>query len=148
MTIPSSPIHPPLRLGLIGPRGFGAFCIGAYHDAMAARVIAFAGRDPAALAAAAAQYGVPSTYTDWREMLQNPDIEAVHIVTPPDRHADMAIAALNAGKAVLCEKPFTVNAKELESVVAVKFSTLAIFCIEKTASAVRISSLAGSLYAV
>jgi len=117
MTIPPSPIHPPLRLGLIGPRGFGAFCTGAYHDAMAARVIAFAGRDPAALAAAAAQYGVPSTYTDWREMLQNPDIEAVHIVTPPDRHAEMAIAALNAGKHVFAEKPLATSNTDANAIL-------------------------------
>ena len=115
-----SPAHsyPPLRLGLIGPRGFGAFCTGAYHDAGAARVIAFAGRDSAALASAAAQYGVPATYTDWREMLQNPGIEAVHIVTPPDRHAEMAIAALNAGKHVFVEKPLATSSADASAILA------------------------------
>lgn len=110
--------HPPLTLGLIGPRGFGAFCTGAYHAAGMARVVAFAGRDPAALSVTAAQYGVPNTYTDWREMLQNPDIEAVHIVTPPDRHAEMAIAALNAGKHVFAEKPLATSNADASAILA------------------------------
>ena len=104
-----SSVHPPLSLGMIGPRGFGAFCTGAYHDAGVARVVAFAGRDPHTLSITAAQYGVPATYADWREMLQNPGIEAVHIVTPPDKHAEMAVAALNAGKHVFVEKPLATS---------------------------------------
>ena len=108
----------PLALGLIGPRGFGAFCTGAYHDAGAARVAAFAGRDRAALAAAAALYGVPHTYTDWREMLRDPSVEAVHIVTPPDQHAEMAIAALKAGKHVFVEKPLATTNADAEAILA------------------------------
>ncbi len=114
---------PPLSLGLIGPRGFGAFCTGAYHDAGVARVAAFAGRDPAALALAAAQYQVPQTYMDWREMLHDPAVEAVHIVTPPDRHAEMATAALKAGKHVFVEKPLaTTNADADAILIAAKDS--------------------------
>ena len=115
MTHPNSP---PLSLGLIGPRGFGAFCTGAYHDAGVAQVVAFAGRDPEALAATAAQYGVPHTYTDWREMLGNPDVEAVHIVTPPDRHAEMAIASLQAGKHVFVEKPLATSAADAQAILS------------------------------
>ena len=107
-----------LSLGLIGPRGFGAFCTGAYQDAGVARVAAFAGRDPAALAAAAAQYGVPHTYLDWREMLQDPTIEAVHIVTPPDKHAEMARAALRAGKHVFVEKPLATSPADADAILA------------------------------
>ena len=104
-------LNTPLSIGLIGPRGFGTFCTEAYHESDAGRVIAFAGRDPAMLAEAAHRCGVPSTYTDWREMLRDPAIEVVHIVTPPDQHAEMAIAALEAGKHVFVEKPLaTTNA--------------------------------------
>jgi len=108
----------PLALGLIGPRGFGAFCTGAYQEAGVARVVAFAGRDPVALADTARQYGVPHTYTDWREMLRDPDVEAVHIVTPPDKHAAMAIAALQAGKHVFVEKPLATSAADAEAILA------------------------------
>ena len=115
MTFPPSPL---LSLGLIGPRGFGAFCTGAYHDAGVARVAAFAGRDPAALAAAAAQYSVPHTYLDWREMLHDPAVEAVHIVTPPDKHAEMARAALQAGKHVFIEKPLATTNADADAILA------------------------------
>ncbi len=108
----------PLSLGLIGPRGFGAFCTGAYQEAGVARVAAFAGRDPAALAIAAAQYEVPHTYLDWREMLQDPGVEAVHIVTPPDKHAEMAIASLRAGKHVFVEKPLATTNTDAAAILA------------------------------
>lgn len=108
----------PLSLGLIGPRGFGAFCTGAYHETGAARVVAFAGRDRAALTAAAAAYGVPRTYPDWREMLTDPGVEAVHIVTPPDKHAEMAIAALKAGKHVFVEKPLATTDADAQAILA------------------------------
>ena len=107
----------PVRLGLIGPRGFGAFCTGAYHDARAARVVAFAGRDEASLTALAAQHGVPRTYTDWRAMLQDPNVEAVHIVTPPNLHAEMAIAALQAGKHVFVEKPLATSDADAQAIL-------------------------------
>ncbi len=114
---PSALANSPLSLGLIGPRGFGAFCTGAYHDSGAARVVAFAGRDRAALGAAAAQYGVPQTYTDWREMLRDPAVEAVHIVTPPDKHVEMAIESLRAGKHVFVEKPLATSSADAAAIL-------------------------------
>ncbi len=116
MTLPNS--SPPLSLGLIGPRGFGAFCTGAYHDAGVARVVAFAGRDAQALADTARQYDVSRTYTDWREMLRDPAVEAVHIVTPPDKHAEMARASLRAGKHVFVEKPLATSAADAQAILA------------------------------
>ena len=115
-TLPE-PNSEPLRLGLIGPRGFGAFCTGAYHDANVANVVAFAGRDEANLQALAAQYSVPRTYTDWREMLRDPAVEAVHIVTPPDKHAEMAVAALDAGKHVFVEKPLATTNADAQAIL-------------------------------
>jgi len=107
----------PVRIGLIGPRGFGAFCTGAYHAAGDARVAAFAGRDAANLSVLAAQHGVPRTYTDWRAMLQDPEVEVVHVVTPPDRHAEMAVAALQAGKHVFVEKPLATTEADAQAIL-------------------------------
>ena len=59
--------------------------------------------------ALAAQYGVPYVATDYREVLADSEIEAVSICTPNDTHAPIAIACLDAGKHVLCEKPASVN---------------------------------------
>ena len=59
--------------------------------------------------AAAEQYGIADVYTDYRELLENPDIDVVHICTPHHLHAQMAVDALNAGKHVLCEKPMALT---------------------------------------
>jgi predicted dehydrogenase len=112
-SVPSDPVS----IGLIGPHGFGAFCTGAYHAANIAQVVAFAGRDRTVLEATAAEHGVPRTYTDWRELLQDPAVELVHIVTPPDKHAEMAIAALHAGKHVFVEKPLATRDEDAAAIL-------------------------------
>ena len=63
------------------------------------------GRRPEATAAAAARLGWAEASTDWRSVVQGDDIDLVDICTPGDSHAEIAIAALRAGKHVLCEKP-------------------------------------------
>ncbi|WP_026851327.1 Gfo/Idh/MocA family protein [Glaciibacter superstes] len=63
------------------------------------------GRRADAVAAAADKWGWAETATDWRAVLDRDDIDIVDIVTPGDSHAEIAIAALDAGKHVLCEKP-------------------------------------------
>ncbi len=69
------------------------------------RLRAISGRNPEAVASAAERYGVESWTTDWRELVERPDIEIVDICTPPGTHAEIVIAAAAAGKAVVCEKP-------------------------------------------
>lgn len=66
---------------------------------------AVAGRDKAAVTAAAARLGWSSVETDWKTLVTRDDIDLVDICTPGDTHAEIAIAALAAGKHVLCEKP-------------------------------------------
>lgn len=63
------------------------------------------GRDEAGVAAAAAAYGVGEWTTDWRALVERPDIDMVDICTPPGTHTEIAQAAAAAGKAVLSEKP-------------------------------------------
>ena len=57
----------------------------------------------------AESYKIPQVYTDYKEMLKNPDIDVIHICTPHYLHAEMAIDTLNAGKHVLCEKPMALS---------------------------------------
>lgn len=67
---------------------------------------------------AARAFGFEEYSTDWRATLRRPDIDAVHIVTPVSAHAEMAIAAAEAGKHIFCEKPFTLSVEEAERTVA------------------------------
>ncbi len=59
----------------------------------------------------------PATYSDWRKVIDRKDVEAVFIATPPYLHSAMAVAALQAGKHVYCEKPIGVNAAQVRELV-------------------------------
>ena len=73
------------------------------------------GRNAEAVADAAAKWGWAESATDWREVIARDDIDVVDIVTPGDSHAEIAIAALEAGKHVLCEKPLANTVAEAEA---------------------------------
>lgn len=73
------------------------------------------GRNPDAVASAAAKWGWAESATDWREIVGRDDIDIVDIVTPGESHAEIAIAALDAGKHVLCEKPLANTVAEAEA---------------------------------
>jgi predicted dehydrogenase len=60
----------------------------------------------------AEEFGIPFYYTDYKELLRRDDIDAVDICTPNVYHSEIAIAALNAGKHVFCEKPDAVSVEE------------------------------------
>ncbi len=72
---------------------------------LAPRMSVLVGRDAARTEAAAADWGWADSATDWREVIERDDVDVVDVVTPGDTHAEIAIAALDAGKHVLCEKP-------------------------------------------
>jgi predicted dehydrogenase len=76
------------------------------------------GRDPARLAAMAARWEWENTATDWRTAIDRPDIDAVDIVLPNHLHAEAAIAAAQAGKMVLCEKPMALTLADAERMTA------------------------------
>lgn len=105
-----------LRIGIVGYGMMGrAHCYG-YRVAPMLRtlpvrplVTVISGRNGAAVAAAAAAYAVPEYVTDWRMLIARDDVDVVDICTPPGTHAEIAVAAAAAGKAVLCEKPLAVS---------------------------------------
>src|SRR5450755_840585 len=66
----------------------------------------------------AAQWGFESSVTDWRSLIDSPEIDLIDIASPNDTHAEIAIAAARAGKIVMCEKPLGRNAAESEAMVA------------------------------
>ncbi|MGA5897034.1 Gfo/Idh/MocA family protein [Streptomyces venetus] len=79
---------------------------------------AIAGRDAHAVRAAADKHGWAAAETDWRALIARDDVQLVDICTPGDSHAEIAIAALEAGKHVLCEKPLANSVAEAEAMVA------------------------------
>ena len=74
---------------------------------------------PAAANHAAEQFGADRAYTDIAVMLSAEDLDVVHILTPPSTHVALATMSLEAGAHVICEKPITANAAELESLLSV-----------------------------
>ncbi len=79
---------------------------------------AVCGRDPAAVRTAAERLGWAAAETDWRALIARPDVQLVDICTPGDSHAEIAIAALAAGKHVLCEKPLANTVEEAEAMAS------------------------------
>jgi len=75
------------------------------------------GRNESAVAAAAQDFGWENHATDWKAVVTNPDIDVVDITTPNDSHAEIAIAAAKAGKAVLCEKPLALGPGQAKEMV-------------------------------
>ncbi len=114
-----------LRVGMIGYRFMGKAHSNAWRQAPRffplkadVEMRTICGRDAAATEAARAQFGWQNTATDWREVVNSPDIDIVDINTPNDSHAEIAIAAARAGKHVMCEKPLALNVKQCEAMVA------------------------------
>ena len=73
------------------------------------RLRVMSGRDEDALRRAASLYGVEEVTTDWRALVERPDVQIVDVCTPPGTHAEIVEAAAAAGKAVLCEKPLAAD---------------------------------------
>jgi predicted dehydrogenase len=85
---------------------------------LAPAMVALSGRDTVAASRAAATLGWQSSVSDWRELLDRPDIDVIDICTPGDTHAEIAIAALDAGKHVLCEKPLANTVEDAAAMAA------------------------------
>ncbi|HZH22826.1 MAG TPA: Gfo/Idh/MocA family oxidoreductase, partial [Geodermatophilus sp.] len=108
--------------GLIGYAFMGAAHSHAWRTAphffdlpMRPELTVLAGRDAVRVADAAGRLGWTSTETDWRRVLERDDVGLVDVCTPGDTHAEIAIAALEAGKHVLCEKPLANTVAEAEA---------------------------------
>ena len=112
---------PRLRVGMVGYAFMGAAHSHAWRNAhrffdlpFTPELTAIAGRNEAAVSAAAERLGWNSVETDWRRLLERDDIDLIDICTPGDTHPQIAIAALEAGKHVLCEKPLANSVPEAE----------------------------------
>ena len=97
---------------VVAGTGFGCFTHVRALRAAGFDVVAVVGRDPVKTAARAEMFDVPRALTSWPDALALPGVDACTIATPPHTHASLVDAALDAGKHVLCEKPFARDAIE------------------------------------
>ncbi|WP_409468385.1 Gfo/Idh/MocA family protein [Streptomyces sp. HC307] len=116
---------PPLRIGMVGYAFMGAAhsqgwrTVGRVFDLPRRPVLAaICGRDATAVRAAADRHGWAAAETEWRALIARDDVDLVDICTPGDSHAEIALAALAAGKHVLCEKPLANTVEEAETMTA------------------------------
>jgi predicted dehydrogenase len=108
-----------IRVGMIGTKFMGKAHsnawrqVGRFFDVPGQVVMkVICGRDPASTRDAAARFGWEEWTTSWKELVRRPDVDLVDVCTDNRTHAEISIAAANAGKHVLCEKPLAMNLDE------------------------------------
>jgi len=106
----------PIRVAIIG-LGFGAEFIPICQNFPGAELHAICRRDRKGLDESGDRYGVKIRYTDYRKLLEDPNIDAVHINSPISDHAWMAIEGLRAGKHVACTVPMGTSIDECRQIV-------------------------------
>ena len=109
-----------VRIGVLGAAKIApSAAIKPARNVEGAEIVAVAARDRARADAYAAKHGVPNVCVDYKALVESPDIDAIYNPLPNGLHAEWTIAALEAGKHVLCEKPLTSNTDEAEACAAV-----------------------------
>ena len=114
-----------LGVGMVGYAFMGAAHSQAWRTAprvfdlpLDPAMVVLCGRDGAAAQAAARRLGWAEAQTDWRTLIGREDVQLIDVCTPGDSHAEIAIAALDAGQHVLCEKPLANTVAEAEAMAA------------------------------
>ena len=107
----------PVGIGIIGTGFARTTQIPGFRDCMGAKIVAIASRNQERAEAVAKEFGIEYVAQDWRELIAHNDVDLVSVVTPPSTHMEIALAALDQRKAVLCEKPMALNAVEAARMV-------------------------------
>ena len=112
--------YPVLKVGIIGSGGIAGFIhIPGFQLCPNVEVAVACDSSAETAEATARAFNIPATTTDYREVIANPDIDAVVIATPNNLHQPISLEALAARKHVLCEKPIGMNAAEAEEMALV-----------------------------
>lgn len=107
-----------IRWGILGTGRIARDFANALKDTPDAVLAAVGSRSIESAAAFAQDFGQPAVYGSYEALASAPDVDIIYIGTPHPMHAENALLALRGGKAVLCEKPFTINLREAQQVVA------------------------------
>ena len=105
-----------LRAGVIG-LGVGERHVAGYGEIEGCDVVAICDRDPVKLAEVGERQGVTCRETDWRKIVDHPDIDLISICSHDDAHTEQAVAAFGNGKHVMIEKPIALNRREAEAIL-------------------------------
>jgi len=108
-----------LRWGIIGAGGIARKFAAGLQSAEAAELVAIGSRSQEKANAFGDEFDIPRRHGSYEALASDAGVDAVYIATPHPMHKPNSILCLEAGKAVLCEKPFTINATEAEEAVAV-----------------------------
>ncbi|MFQ5615542.1 MAG: Gfo/Idh/MocA family protein [Anaerolineales bacterium] len=109
-----------LKVGIIGLGGIAHLHIGGWQTSEHTEVVAGCDITPAVFDQWDTEYGVKNLTTHAGDLINDPDIDIIDICTPNKTHADLTIAALDAGKHVLCEKPLAPTAEEIRRMIAAR----------------------------
>ena len=104
-----------IGIGIIGTGFARTTQLPAWRACEGASVVAIASGHRENAESVAREFDIPFVAENWREVVAREDVDLVSIATPPVTHAEIAIAALDAGKSVLCEKPMAMNAEETDA---------------------------------
>ena len=104
------------RFGVVGAGLWGSFHCRTLSAIADAELVAVCDLDPKRVAAMQSEFGAKKTYTDYRDLIADPDVEAVTVATPDFAHADIVLAAIEAGKHVMSEKPLATTLAEAEAI--------------------------------
>lgn len=107
-----------VRWGILATGGIAAAFTADLVDLPDAEVVAVASRSEASAKAFAERFGIERAYGEWGALAEDADIDVVYVATPHSAHRAAAGLCLSAGRNVLCEKAFTLNAREAEELVA------------------------------
>jgi len=109
----------PLRIALIGAGDIARKRVApALRDSALCEFVAVARADASRAAAFAAEFGATRWYAEWHDLIADPDVQAVYVATPVHLHAEQTIAAAEAGKHVLCEKPMALDVAGCDRMIA------------------------------
>jgi predicted dehydrogenase len=121
----------PIRVAIIG-LGFGAEFIPIYQKYPGAEIHAICRRDKKGLDEVGDRYGIKARYTDYRDLLKDSDVDAVHINSPIPDHAWMSVEALKAGKHVACTVPMGTSIDECRQIVLAQRASGKIYMMMET----------------
>ena len=101
-----------IGVGIVGAGFARTTQIPGFRNCKGARVVALTSRHREHAQSVASEFGIEHVANDWKELVAREDVDLVSVVTPPATHMEITLAAIEQGKAVLCEKPMAMNVAE------------------------------------